>query len=311
MGTVPDDPAVFVLVEAQQDPILRVPAGLGDPVADHPIGLSSDRVAVGSAGAPEERHDIAHRRHADPEHQRILGGIDELVDQVRIEAVPETDHRLVGRAGERRGGAVGERPVAAGNFHHPGAYAHVVLARDGDQFRLRRIEAVGRAHALLHRIPWTINKRLRVDVARNRHEAGEGRPGHTLDHGYIDRFRRQRRIEHQIALPAARQVDVSGLLVKAISRRVGRRDPDVAKAEGPTPAVTDAIYQDAAGPAHVDRLEHREGRRVLDVAVGVTRRLVNVGDDRIARIQGIEFTLSRAPDLLVSPDVTKRLPVER
>ena len=31
MGAIPDDPAVFVLVEAQQDEVLRVPAGLGDP----------------------------------------------------------------------------------------------------------------------------------------------------------------------------------------------------------------------------------------------------------------------------------------
>src|SRR5262249_61798409 len=104
---------------------------------------------------------------------------------------------------------------------------------------------------------------------------------------------------------------MSGLLIKAVSSRVGRRDPYVTKAKGPPPTVTDAVYQHAAGLAHVDRLEHCKGRRVLNLAVGVKRCLVNVGDHGVARIQGIEFTGRRAPDLLVSPDVTKGLPVER
>ena len=86
--------------------------------------------------------------------------------------------------------------------------------RDGDQFRLRRVKARGGAPAP--------GQRLRVDVACDRNKAGESRPGHALDHRYVDRFRRQRRIEHQVALPAAPQVDVSHVEEKAVPGRVGR-----------------------------------------------------------------------------------------
>src|SRR5688572_18221308 len=96
MGTIPDDPAVFILVEAQQDEIFLKTSGLRAPVSNGPFDFARDRVwrAVGIGGcAAEERYDIAHRGHAHAEHQRILRGISELVDQVRVEAVPQADLR--------------------------------------------------------------------------------------------------------------------------------------------------------------------------------------------------------------------------
>src|SRR5712691_10385071 len=94
LGPVEHDPAVLVLVEADEDEGLPIAAGLGDPVSDPPLDLARDRVArarIVEGGVPEEGEDVPRRRHADAEDERVLRHVDQLVDQIRIEAIPEAD----------------------------------------------------------------------------------------------------------------------------------------------------------------------------------------------------------------------------
>ncbi len=108
-------PALFVLVEAeveigaQQAPTLR--DAVEERVPDLP-GQRVGRAIVVLGRVMEERSHVADRRQPQPHHDRVLGGVHQLVDVVGVEAVLEADLLRVGYARERRGVAVGEGPVA-------------------------------------------------------------------------------------------------------------------------------------------------------------------------------------------------------
>src|SRR5687768_607120 len=83
--------------------------------------LSEDRVSSTCevlVGIPEERDDVAHRGHADAEDVRIFGGVNQLVQQRRVETVLQADTRWVRRARKRHGPAIREGPVRAGYLSH-------------------------------------------------------------------------------------------------------------------------------------------------------------------------------------------------
>src|SRR6516225_1908011 len=95
---VPNPSAVFVLIEAQQDESLHEPTGLRDAEPDRRFDLTADWISLAGTGVVEKGDHVPHRRHPDPEHQWILRGKDELVDQVRIKAMPQADLRRTGHS---------------------------------------------------------------------------------------------------------------------------------------------------------------------------------------------------------------------
>ena len=64
-------------------------------------------------------------------------------------------------------------------------------------------------------------------------------------------------------------------------------------------AIDDRIHQHAAGFRAVDRLHQREGADVLDLAARVARRELDVGDEGVLRIGGIELAVELAAEPLV------------
>src|SRR4029434_8970005 len=63
VGAVPDDFAVFVLVETQQDEILLIATGLGPSIPDYTLDLMGDRVGcprVVSSRPPAAGHHVPH-----------------------------------------------------------------------------------------------------------------------------------------------------------------------------------------------------------------------------------------------------------
>ena len=53
----------------------------------------------------------------------------------------------------------------------------------------------------------------------------------------------------------------------------------------------------------VDRLEDEDIHRVLDLAVGVAGRELDIGDDRVSRIRGVDLAVGFAAKLLVRADI--------
>ena len=67
-------------------------------------------------------------------------------------------------------------------------------------------------------------------------------------------------------------------------------------------AIDDGISQHAARLRHVDRLDERERRDVFDLAPRIAWRKLDVGDDRVLRIVGIELAVNLSGDLLEGAD---------
>ena len=80
-----------IAVEAAMDEVADAAAGLRPAPG---VGFF-DRPEAGSiARITQEAHEIAHRRMAEPEHQRVAAGIDQLVDPTRLEASRNVDVRI-------------------------------------------------------------------------------------------------------------------------------------------------------------------------------------------------------------------------
>ncbi len=67
-------------------------------------------------------------------------------------------------------------------------------------------------------------------------------------------------------------------------------------------AVDDRVPQHAARLGHVHRLHQRERDDVLDAALGVARRELDIGDDGVLRIVGIELAVNLSADALERTD---------
>ena len=94
----------------------------------HSTRPASGLSAVSSLGIPQKRVQVARGGVADAHHQRVLGGIHQDVFRGRVEAVLHTNLRGIGRAGERRPGAIGECPVGGGNGRRPARSARFAAA---------------------------------------------------------------------------------------------------------------------------------------------------------------------------------------
>src|SRR5262249_29848428 len=88
-NAVPNLPARFVLVEPESQIRLLESTRLRRAEPDYIRHGIRDRIggaAVVLSRAPKERHDIAHRGHADTQYQRVFCRIDQLIQECRIEA---------------------------------------------------------------------------------------------------------------------------------------------------------------------------------------------------------------------------------
>ena len=92
----------------------------------------------------EKRVEVARGGEPDAEHERILHGVLQLVEQRRIETALQADARGIRRAGKRRVLAGRERPVGARDFHHAGLDALGGFRHRRHQRRFRRVERRGR-----------------------------------------------------------------------------------------------------------------------------------------------------------------------
>ncbi len=66
-------------------------------------------------------------------------------------------------------------------------------------------------------------------------------------------------------------------------------------------AIVEVEQQLVAALAEVDRLQDEDVHRVLDPAAGISRRVFEIGDERVVRIVGIEFAVGPAAKLFVRP----------
>src|SRR5262245_9157656 len=115
---VPRDAVRLVLIEAQMDErldeIARLRIALGYRMRNPP-GNGIDRTAVVFFDAAEERYDIAGRRKADPQYQRVFRHVTQFIQERWIEAAFQAYFVCIGHTGKSRLAAIGERPVGGGN----------------------------------------------------------------------------------------------------------------------------------------------------------------------------------------------------
>ena len=111
---VEDNPARFILIEAEVDERADEIARLRIPLSDRPFHLLRHRVRIADVvflGVAQERVEIARGREPDAKDQRVFRCVNHNVFGSWIEAVFQTDLRRIGRARKRRCFAIGKGPV--------------------------------------------------------------------------------------------------------------------------------------------------------------------------------------------------------
>src|SRR5258708_5531151 len=95
MGIHPleDLAAVFVLVEAEVEERAHIAPALRGAVHQRMVDRAIERV-LRTAGAMQERYEIARGGKTEAEHERILGLVDQLVDVVGVESALLADMKL-------------------------------------------------------------------------------------------------------------------------------------------------------------------------------------------------------------------------
>ena len=138
-GAVPDRAARGAFVEAEMDEgpdeVARLRVADGDHVADRAGDRIRRALRVGG-GAAEERRDVARRRQADAEHQRILRGVGELVEPRRIEAALQAQRVGSGVPGNGTVRQSANAQSARGTLADVALHAGRGLAADADQARV-------------------------------------------------------------------------------------------------------------------------------------------------------------------------------
>ncbi len=228
-------------------------------------------------GEVEERHDVASGCQTDAEDERILGGVGELVQLRRVEAVPEAHARRIGRSGKWCGRAIRKRPRITRNERRSGVGALRTL---GGIHRQRGVRLVESGRQILRR---SGSHRAEMDLARvcagrnvekpRNHRTRDRGPIGLLRDRYGDRIVAAGRDD--IALPSAHQHDIP----------VGsRRDAAI-------PTVHDLIDQHVRRPREVHWFGKRKRRDVLDASACVARRQLEILDDAVQRLCGINFSM--------------------
>lgn len=71
-------------------------------------------------------------------------------------------------------------------------------------------------------------------------------------------------------------------------------------------AVRDIVDEDGVHLGYVDGFPEREGGGVFNKAARVARGKLEIGNDGVARIDGIEFTISMARQSFISANCAER-----
>ena len=237
----------------------------------------------------EPRRGIPHGDESQTGNRRIRGGVRQLVGAARLEPALERDDvarqlPLVARDRGRRA----LDPVADGQrVPRRRGIARRVAAQISDrEFRTPRIGRERRADDTGH-----AGRRRHVDPDR----------AVALRHVELPADPHDRE-----ALPHQQAVAELG-----VRRQVAGRGGAVESGEdGPAAAVDDVDERDAVPVGRVLRLEDREVGAELDEPGGVARRLVEIGDDLVARALGIDDEVDASDDQLVAAGRTEGAPAE-
>ena len=294
----PHHAARQILVESQVDERLDEVARLAVADRNRVTDGAGDR--IGRAGAvarrlPEKRDDVASSGQTNTEDERIPRRVDELVQLRGIESIPDAQPCRVGRPGKKRRAAIRERPRRPRNDRDSALHSRRRLRGRARERGARLIERGRRIGGRIsaHRAQSDADRRrTRRDVGEAReYEAGDRRAVGVSRDGHLDGLVVRRR--HHIALPSAHERDVA----LGACRR---------SAVAP---VDDGVYEHTRRPGHVNRLRQRKRRDVFHAAARISRREVQVLDDCVPAIGGIDFSVNQAADDLELTGRAERLPV--
>ena len=297
---------------ADAAPGLRAAPGVG--LLDRPDRVGdARRVLLAEAEVADE---VAHRDMAEPEHQRVAPGVDQLVDPARLEALLDIEVP-VGRMDADLSALVvlsfaaldhGEGPVGRGDLD---ALA-VGIASPG-QSRLCRVERDGRM------APRRRAARKRQPVGAGggdgvflQHRAGDrfavfGRDGKGHQHAAVAR--------HQVALPRAPHHGVAASEQEAVARmrqrvRVVGARPVVEELQHPhVAAVAKVVEQALVAARRVGRLQDHEIGGEFHQPLGVDGGVFDVEHGRLRRRLGVDGVMRRPAQPLIRPGVAKFMPV--
>ena len=246
---------------------------VGRPCSASGVGVA---VAVGRLVA-EERDRVAHRRESDPEHDRVLRLVDELVDRAPVEARRTVDLDL--RVADVTPLQV-VRPLALR-----------ILRRSHRQHAPARLERGSR----IRQPPagnglGVIEDELLERRADNRRAVGIVRHRQVGDDVRLGR--------HQVALPSDPDEGEAALE----QRRLGRSGPA---------SVGDRVIERPVPAGHVDRPVDLDRRPVFDPPSRIAGCVREVHDVLVAGIRRIDLTGNCAAQQLVLADIPEGPTAER
>ena len=237
----------------------------------------------------KKRCHITKRREADPEHRRILRRENDLIQELRIEAIFQANLCGVRSAGKWISRvAFGPRPV--GRRHHGinGDFAvHGFVFDDGERcFLCVEVKRLVRQRIDLH------HQRLRVWAATiddaSQHFSADRRAVRVFRYGYDDKFSAGfvvRGVASVLALPTAAEPDVAHVTLRGDDR------------EPPT-AIRNVVPHETAHLGRIGRHDELKCRDVFHFARRVSRRQRNVLDDRVARMRRIKLAICATANAL-------------
>ena len=306
-GSVGVKPAIDEIAQAATG--LRTAPGIGpfDRCARFAQRVdASSRVFL---AVPQETDEIPDGYVAQTEHKRVTPGIDQLINPARLEPARDVD---VGVGWDQR--SHGTLIVEAGAAFDPGKapavgwhrYPLVIGIAPSRQARLARVERHRRMAA-------------RRDPAAQREGRDAGAVGDVFDADETGQrpvaLARDRQVEQhspiprqQIALPGEPGDRVAAAHQKAVPRmrqgaRVVRSRGVVEELQHPLVAAIAVIEKDAAVAAcGIDRLQDREIASEMDEALGIGRRLVDIGDAALRRSARVDREVRATDQAFIRPD---------
>ena len=290
MNPVEDPAALLVAIEALGDVIAEIAAGLGEADGQGVGDLASrglGRVRV----VAQPTHDVARGGEAQRLHLGIPGLVVELIEEAglglgvvaQLDGAPIDEGPLIERQLARLvGGAFADR--------EPGARLFQGGSLVGELEDLEHAHARARHELLAH----GLDDRLAIVGGERR---GEGQP-----HVGARRIRVPARPHDGVALAQRKGIAEigKGLGIVHALRAVG----DVAEQHLAT-AVVHFVEDAAVAPGKVLRAQDEDVGRVLDLAAGVARRLVDQRDALVGGIGRIDFAACGRDHALIGADLAE------
>jgi len=284
------------------DEVVQRAARLGRGFGVDAVGVTEDRIrrtVVVLGRVAQERVEVADRREPQPVHDRVLRDVGKLIDVV----VGEVARRQLDR------GAV---PVGVG----PAAVRHDLryivemdaMGEDGVRRALR-----GRRGGVLERERGAAGDDVLIARPGDRRVSGVTRDREAGRRGETGQ-------RSEIVLPSAPHRGVAARPEEGIlqHRGIGERRRIVAAGRrvvqrliGLAAPVRRLVHHLAIALVQVERLQDVEIVLIFDVAVGVFRRQLDVGDQRILRVRRTDLARRDPGDDLVLADAGKRVSAER